>query len=190
MKRHLLVPIVLILACSAAILLGLPFNKPKKLGGPFSLPSADGTMWSTKSALGKLSIVYFGFTRCPDVCPVTLHNVKTYLGLLDKNFPEKVQVIFVSVDHKTDTSKTADEFAKSVHKSYLGLSGTKEQIDQIMNQYKTTYLFEQQKESKLGYTVLHSNRIFIHNKNGEILDSLILEKNSQKEFINIIKNNI
>jgi len=77
------------------------------VGGPFTLVNGDGVTVTEKLLLGKISLVYFGFTFCPDVCPVDLANIADALDLLKKEKLKNVQVLFVTIDPERDTQKNS-----------------------------------------------------------------------------------
>ncbi len=120
----------------------------------------------------KLNLFYFGYTNCPDVCPLTL----TYLGQTLRSLPEstqqKIQVIFVSVDHEHDTPEIAARFASSFFPNFKGFTGSKEQIDSLIRKFHGSYVIEKNEKSYLGYSIVHSDRVFFVNKSGEVITSL------------------
>ena len=120
----------------------------------------------------KLNLFYFGYTNCPDVCPLTL----TYLGQAMRNLSEseqkQIQVIFISVDYEHDTPETAAKFAASFFPSFKGFTGTREQIDGLIKQFHGSYVIEKNEKSYLGYSITHSDRVFFVNEKGTVLNSL------------------
>lgn len=133
-------------------------------GGEFTLVSDQG-LKSLKDFSGKTVILYFGFASCPDVCPMAL----SYLNGALRDFPEdKIQVVFVSVDHQRDTPESVGKYARYFNEDYVGLSGNKEQIDKVAKQYGVYYKFIDLKSSQMGYTVDHTSRFFIVDKKGEL----------------------
>lgn len=111
-----------------------PFNcsagKPA-IGGPWSLIDLDGKLVTNKSFEGKWTLLYFGFARCPDICPSEMVKVGKVMDTLKKEHPdiaENVVPIFVSVDPARDSLKALREYAKDFHPSYIFLTGSPEQV--------------------------------------------------------------
>ena len=114
---------------------------------------------------GKTVILYFGFTTCPDVCPMSLSYLNSALKGVDR---ENIQVVFISVDHKRDDPKSVDMYAKYFDESYVGVTGTEDEIDKVTKQYKVFYKFIPLENSKIGYTVDHTSRFYIIDKDGVV----------------------
>ncbi|MBC75187.1 MAG: SCO family protein [Halobacteriovoraceae bacterium] len=133
-------------------------------GGDFTLQSEKGEV-SLSDFKGKVVILYFGFTTCPDVCPMSLSYLNSALKGVDE---EKVQVLFVSVDHKRDDPKSVDMYAKYFDESYVGVTGTKDQIDEVTKKFNVFYKFIPLENSKIGYTVDHTSRFYIIDENGVV----------------------
>jgi protein SCO1 len=100
------------------------------VGGDFSAPSSLGREVSLADYRGKVVLVFFGYTSCQDVCPVTLAHLK---GLMNRLGPDadRVQVLFVTVDPETDTVETLAKYLPQFDARFVGLSGTPEKINAI-----------------------------------------------------------
>ena len=102
-------------------------------GGPFSLVGADGKPFSSASLEGKPYAIYFGYTRCGDVCPITLGRlVKLRKQAGDDG---KLNIVFVTIDPANDGPKEVGQYADLFGSPIIGLTGSKAQIDQIKKQY-------------------------------------------------------
>ncbi|MBT7609296.1 MAG: SCO family protein [Bacteriovoracaceae bacterium] len=146
----------------------------KQLGGDFILTrylNNKTKKWSLSSSNGKIRIVYFGFTHCPDVCPTALTKLANKLKKLSSSEIVKVQPIFISVDYKRDTAKKVKEYVEYFSKSNIGLTGTEAEIKKITNQYGIYFKLIQQKDSVMGYTIDHTSRYIIINRNGLFYNS-------------------
>ncbi|MCO4755455.1 MAG: SCO family protein, partial [Bacteriovoracaceae bacterium] len=97
-------------------------------GGDFTLSSDKGDI-SLSDYKGQTVILYFGFTTCPDVCPMSLSYVNN--ALRDIPNREDVKVLFISVDHQRDDASSVGMYARYFHKDFIGLAGTKDQIDSV-----------------------------------------------------------
>lgn len=107
---------------------------------------------------GKIILLFFGYTNCPDICPTTLTDISRTLKDL-KDESEKVQAIFVSVDYKRDTPKYLHEYVNYFDKRILGVSSDKENIDQINKYFKTSYSLLDSNDD--NYLVEHSSNLYI-----------------------------
>ena len=139
----------------------------KKLGGDFVLAHHSGD-WKLSSTNGKLRVIYFGFTTCPDICPMALTKLNKVLKRLSSEHLNKVQPIFVSVDYKRDTATSVNEYVEFFGKDYIGLTGSKEQIEKVTKDYGVFFEFVPLKDSALKYTVDHTSRFYLINKEGSL----------------------
>ena len=101
------------------------------IGGPWSLIDLDGKLVTNKSFEGKWTLLYFGFARCPDICPSEMVKVGKVMDTLKEEHPDiakNVVPIFVSVDPERDSLKALREYAKDFHPSYIFLTGSPEQV--------------------------------------------------------------
>ncbi|GAB6065532.1 SCO family protein [Aquifex pyrophilus] len=122
-------------------------------------------------------LVFFGYTHCPDVCPAAMYTLKKTMEKLDEDEKKRVQVVFISVDPERDTPELASRYAKYFDKSFLGLTGTPEEIKEVAKHYKVFYKKVQQKDEK-NYLVDHTALIYLITKDGKI--KLIYSTSRQK----------
>jgi protein SCO1/2 len=140
---------------------------------PASLPDFELTDTSGKSfhlyqTKGDITLVYFGYTYCPDVCPLTLHDVKEALAGL-KTGRERVQLIFISVDPERDTPEVLKRYLAAFDPSFVGLTGDFEKIKEIMKPYGAFAEKESTTDSAAGYLVSHSARLFLVDPQSQLL---------------------
>lgn len=109
---------------------------------------------------GKIVLIFFGYTHCPDVCPTTLLEIRKAFSALSEGERSRVQVIFVSVDPERDTPELADQYAKQFHPSFLGLSGSPETIRQAAQAFGVYYQ-KSQVVSPTEYLVDHTATTFV-----------------------------
>src|ERR1700728_3156383 len=107
------------------------------VGGPFTLTDQNGRTRSDSEFRGRLMIVYFGYTFCPDVCPADLMAITQALDALGPA-AEGVQAGFITVDPERDT-KVLGEYVRTFHPSLVGLTGSPEEIRKVANAYKAFY---------------------------------------------------
>lgn len=142
-----------------------------KIGGLFTLINQDGRTVSDRDFLGKYRIVYFGYTYCPDVCPLDMQHLAQGLHVLDKRNPKlaaEVVPIFISVDPARDTPAVLKQFTGAFDKRIVGLTGTPQQIAAVAREFAVYY--QAQPRNKDGaYTVDHSRVAYLFDRQGKPL---------------------
>ncbi|MFN4164984.1 MAG: SCO family protein [Ferrovibrio sp.] len=138
------------------------------IGGPFTLTDQDGRTVSDRDFAGKLMLVYFGFTHCPDICPTGLQTIAIAMDGLGAD-AAKVQPILISVDPERDTPPVMKEYVQAFHERMVGLTGTPEQIAKVAREYRVYYQKVPLKDSSLGYSVDHSGFIYLMDGQGRYL---------------------
>ena len=170
-------PFSRLLPVVAALLLGACSNaadsepplKGARLGGPFTLTDQDGQQVSEKKFEGKYRLVYFGFTYCPDVCPVDLQNIGKAMRQLEKSDPAlaaKVQPIFITTDPARDTPQVMKQYVSAFHPRMVGLTGSEEQIADVAKKYGV-YAQKEDRAGSSNYLVNHSRIALLFGPKGE-----------------------
>lgn len=139
------------------------------IGGGFTLTNQSGERVSDEDFAGRYRLVYFGFTYCPDVCPVDLQIIGQALRKLEQSHPEvaaKVQPIFISVDPERDTPAVLQEYVAAFHPRLIGLTGTPQEIADVAKRYGVYYMKEEA-EGASGYLVNHSRIALLFGPEGE-----------------------
>jgi cytochrome oxidase Cu insertion factor (SCO1/SenC/PrrC family) len=136
------------------------------IGGPFTLTDQNGRRRSDAEFRGKLMIVYFGYTWCPDVCPADLMTITQALDNLGVA-AEGVQPIFITIDPERDVNALAD-YVSAFHHSLIGLTGSADEIQKVADAYKAFYVKVPDERSG-GYSIDHSGVIYLMGRNGEYL---------------------
>ncbi|MEM8845153.1 MAG: SCO family protein [Pseudomonadota bacterium] len=149
------------------------FASKSELGGNFELTTHSGERFELSDIHGKVGLIFFGFTHCPDVCPTTLLDIQRLLLALDDQ-AEKVQVLFISVDPKRDTPDKLEVYVKYFNESIIGLTGSTEEIAKVLEQYRGTVSFSGDTSSN-HYNVEHNSNIFLIDKQGDV-GSIILPR--------------
>lgn len=108
------------------------------LGGAFEMTDETGARVSNKQVFTKPSLLYFGYTFCPDVCPLDSSRNAEALDLLDEQGID-AQAVFITVDPKRDTPKAVADFTDNLHEKMIGLTGTPEEIDAASKLWKNYY---------------------------------------------------
>jgi cytochrome oxidase Cu insertion factor (SCO1/SenC/PrrC family) len=136
------------------------------VGGPFTLTDTTGKPRSDSEFRGKLMIVYFGYTYCPDVCPADLMAITQALDVLG-SAAEGIQPVFITVDPERDT-KVLTDYVAAFHPSLVGLTGSPEEIRKVANSYKAFYV-KVPTERSGEYSIDHAGVIYLMGRNGEYL---------------------
>jgi protein SCO1/2 len=138
---------------------------PAPLESPsFTLTSHFGEPTTSKDFKGKILAVFFGYTSCPDVCPLTLTRLSETFRLLEEE-GNRIQVIFVSVDPARDTPGQIARYLANFHPSFLGLTGTEEEIRAVAEGFGAYFSANGSGEH---YTVDHTARTFVVDTEGRI----------------------
>jgi protein SCO1 len=166
--------LLLAVACGAALQSALrrPDAGPAAagqplLGGPFELLDRDGRPFTEKNLLGRPFALYFGYIRCPDVCPTTLMKLATWRRALGQE-GEPLQIVFVSVDPEIDTPAAVGAYADLFRSSLIGLTGTADQIERITRAYRVVYAKVPQPSG--GYNIDHSTYVYLADDSGRFSD--------------------
>lgn len=185
MKKKL--PLILILAAAVAgwaFLAYIFFNYDiaeryfgkvyKRQAPEFDLIDQDGHPVSLKSFRDKVVLIEWGYTNCPDVCPLTLsklNKVMEYLG----HEAEDVQVLFVTVDPERDTAERLKSYVPYFNNSFIGVTGSPEKIEKTAREYGVTVVKHEEvygrseKDHWDRYLMTHTNTVFLVDRDGTLL---------------------
>lgn len=145
------------------------------IGGPFKLTDHTGKRVTEKDFQGKLSLVYFGYSFCPDVCPTELQVIGNAMDLLGDQ-GKKLTPIFITIDPQRDTPEALSTYVTHFHPKMVGLTGTAEEIKKVAKAYKVYYgrakTPKGEEEDPDNYLMDHSNIIYVMGKDGKYLDHL------------------
>lgn len=138
-----------------------------QIGGPFTLTDHTGTVRTEKDYHGKLMLIYFGYSFCPDVCPTALQVMSVALQNLGGK-ADPVIPIFITVDPERDTAKHLSDYVKNFHARMVGLTGSAEQIKQAAKVYRVYY---RKAEPAAGdppkdYLMDHSSVVYLMDREG------------------------
>ena len=132
----------------------------------------NGKLVSEKSFAGKYTLLYFGFARCPDICPSEMVKVAKVVDTLKAKHPhvaEKLLPIFVTVDPARDSIRNLKDYAKDFHPSYVFLTGAPEQVQAMAKKYRV-YVSKADETEDGDYLVDHSIVLYFHDDMGQLLD--------------------
>jgi protein SCO1/2 len=139
--------------------------EPPQLMPDFTLQSTDGPI-SLSSFRGKVVVLYFGYTSCPDLCPTTLAFLRQAVDALGEK-ADGVQVIFISVDWKRDTPERAAEYTDHFNQDFIGLAGSQTQIDEVAKSFGIFYLLNLPDENGF-YSVDHTASMRVLDRQGRL----------------------
>ena len=113
-----------------------------------------------------MTVVFFGYTHCPDICPTTLSELAATMNLLGEK-AKQVQVLFISVDPARDTPDLLAQYVPAFHPSFIGLTGSPEDIAKVAKQYQAFYKRHDAGQGK-PYTMDHSAGSYVFDRQGHI----------------------
>jgi protein SCO1/2 len=139
---------------------GTVFDPPLELED-FELMDTSRQPFHLSDIKGDIALVFFGYTFCPDVCPLTLADVRTALSEIENR--ERVKVIFVSVDPERDTPEDVRKYLDAFDTAYIGLTDDYAKTEEVMQQFGAYAEKEEVSESAAGYLVNHTARLYLIN---------------------------
>ncbi len=144
---------------------GTEYSEPRQTP-QFALQDAQGEPVSLQDFRGKVIPIYFGYTFCPDVCPLTMANLARVQEQLDDGGAQ-MQVLMITVDPQRDDPATVQNYVDSFHPTFVGLSGSPQQIAAAADPFGVFYQAVEGSEA-IGYLVDHTARIFVIDKSGAL----------------------
>jgi protein SCO1/2 len=143
-------------------------GKQPGIGGPFALVDQNGKTVTSDSLKGKPTLIYFGYAFCPDVCPTSLLLMETAVEKLGPEAAKKVNLVFITVDPERDTPKLMKGYVENFGPTFIGLTGTTEQIAQVARAYRVYF---QRVPGKDGgpYLMDHSSIVYLLDRNGRFV---------------------
>ena len=135
------------------------------IGGDFTLTDGSGKPFALSSLKGKVVLLTFGYTNCPDVCPTSLLTYSEVVGKLGEQAKD-VAVVFVSVDPDRDTPEVVSKFAKTFNPDFIGLTATGEQSIPVVKQQYRVVSAKSQEQSADIYLIDHTAGTYVLDKNG------------------------
>ncbi|MCC8941937.1 SCO family protein [Bradyrhizobium sp. Arg68] len=153
-------------ARSAAEIMDILMWNREPVGGPFTLTDQAGHERSDRDFRGRLMLVYFGFTTCPDVCPTDLQAIGLALDKLGRD-ADSVQPIFITVDPERDTASHLADYVPLFHPRLIGLTGSSDAIRKVADAYKVYYAKVPLQDA--DYTVDHTAYIYLMDRDGSYL---------------------
>ncbi len=179
MKRSTLALLAAAILISSDVVAGIvlmrtPYPAPRivsgkaLIGGPFTLTDHRGKRVTEKDFMGKLSLVFFGYTFCPDVCPAELQVISAALDELGGD-AKKVTPLFITIDPERDTVEQMNSYVSNFHEQLIGLTGTTEEIRAAASAYRIYYKKVTDDPSSSDYVMDHSSIVYLMSPKGEYL---------------------
>ena len=152
-------------------------------GGHFKLKTHDGKIFDTMENQDPM-LIYFGFTYCPDVCPITLLTMANVLNKLEN---EKITPLFITVDPERDNEEILSNYVTAFHDKIIGLTGSISEINKVTSDWKVYFKKEDNIDMPDNYSVNHLDIIFIANKNAEFVDFIKPNTSSEDVIKKLVK---
>lgn len=140
---------------------------PAQPAPPINLIDSNGEDFHLEDYQGKVVLVFFGYTSCPDVCPSTLSDMKQVMAALG-DLADQVQVVFVTVDPERDTVEKLGSYVSLFDTRFLGLTGDEEALGQAWSGYGVYREVDTETQTAAGYLVNHSSRLYLINPEGKL----------------------
>jgi protein SCO1/2 len=169
--------LVAVAAVAAAALFVAPSLWPRTdavtIGGPFTLIDQNGATVTEAALRGRPSLIYFGFTLCPDVCPTTLFDATNWLKQLGTD-ADRLRFYFVTVDPERDTREVIAEYLSAFDSRMIGLTGSRAAMDQALRSFRI--YSRKVPDEKGGYTVDHSASVYMFDADGRFAGTIAYQE--------------
>ncbi|WP_156181483.1 SCO family protein [Halomonas sp. PR-M31] len=142
-------------------------------GGPITLASTQGEFSLSDLEDDQVAVLAFGYTHCPDVCPLSLSVMRQTLARLDESERKRVVPVMISVDPERDDIERLKEYMGFFGSDFIGATGNQEQLEDIAERYGVFWRKVDAGDSAMGYTVDHSASLFIIDNEGDILKQVV-----------------
>ncbi|RTM08648.1 MAG: SCO family protein [Bradyrhizobiaceae bacterium] len=188
-------PLVIATAFAASLVVGLlimfwamggasKLAQPAAIGGPFQLTDQNGKAVTDKSLKGKPTLIFFGYTHCPDVCPTSLFEISEVLRAMGKD-ADRVNAVFISVDPERDTPAIMKDYLSSFDPHLEGLSGDPAETAKVITSYR---VYAKKVPTKDGdYTMDHTALIYLMDRDGRFVSPFNLKRTPEEAAADLKK---
>jgi protein SCO1/2 len=153
-------------------------------GGDFTLNGPDGPL-SLSDLRGKVVLIFFGYTSCPDVCPISLARIDAAFSELSNEERERVRALFITLDPERDTPDRLAKYTSYFNPNIIGLRGELASIDAVTSQYGVNYSKDPMPGSALGYSISHPTDILLLDAAGRMVESIPHDVGSKRLLVRI-----
>jgi protein SCO1/2 len=186
-------PLVIATAFAASLVVGLlivfwamggvsKVAQPAAIGGPFQLTDQHGNAVTDKNLKGKPTLIFFGYTHCPDVCPTSLFEISEVLRAMGKD-ADKVNAVFISVDPERDTQAAMKDYLSSFDPHLEGLSGDPAETAKVITSYR---VYAKKVPTKDGdYTMDHTALIYLMDRDGRFVSPFNLKRTPEEAAVEL-----
>lgn len=188
-------PLVITTAFAVSLVVGLlimfwamggasKLAQPAAIGGPFQLTDQNGKAVTDKSLKGKPTLIFFGYTHCPDVCPTSLFEISEVLRAMGKD-ADRVNAVFISVDPERDTPAIMKDYLSSFDPHLEGLSGDPAETAKVITSYR---VYAKKVPTKDGdYTMDHTALIYLMDRDGRFVSPFNLKRSPEEAAADLKK---
>jgi protein SCO1/2 len=181
-------PLVIVTAFAGALLVGLLLMlwalgglrnvaAPAAIGGPFQLTDQAGRTVTEKNMQGRPTLIFFGFTHCPDVCPTSLFEISEVLKAMGKD-ADRVNAYFISVDPERDSTAAMKDYLSSFDPHLAGLTGNADEVAKVISAYR---VYAKKVPLKDGdYTMDHTALIYLMDRDGKFVAPFNLKRTPEQ----------
>ncbi|EGO04189.1 hypothetical protein SERLA73DRAFT_173625 [Serpula lacrymans var. lacrymans S7.3] len=159
------------------------------VGGPFVLTTHDNKSFSEKDLLGKWSMMYFGFTNCPDICPAELDKIGGIVTSLEKDYGRIFQPVFISVDPARDSVPQMARYLSDFHPRILGLTGEYATVKQTCKAYRVYFSTPPNADPAGDYLVDHSIYVYLMDPRGNFVEAFG-QSSTEEEVVERVRKEI
>jgi len=181
-------PLVIVGAFGGSLIVGLllmlwalgglkAVTAPALIGGPFQLTDQAGQTVTEKSLQGRPTLIFFGFTHCPDVCPTSLFEISEVLRSMGED-ADRVNAYFISVDPERDTAAAMKDYLSSFDPHLKGLTGNADQVAKVISDYR---VYVRKVPLKDGdYTMDHTALVYLMDRDGKFVSPFNLKRTPEE----------
>jgi protein SCO1/2 len=181
-------PLVVVAAFATSLVIGLVavlwllgglrgVTAPAAIGGPFQLTDQAGQTVTERNLQGKPTLIFFGFTHCPDVCPTSLFEISEVLRAMGKD-ADRVNAYFISVDPERDTAAAMKDYLSSFDPHLKGLTGGTEAVARVISGFR---VYAKKVPLKDGdYTMDHTALIYLMDRDGKFVAPFNLKRTPEE----------
>ena len=153
-----------------------PTTVATDLGEPFALVTHDGDPITEAAFEGRPSLLFFGFTHCPEVCPTTVYDIETWLTDLDAG-PEEVGAYFVTVDPERDSPEFLSDYLSAQSDRIVGITGAPEAVWEMARSWRVYW--QKRPLGEGDYTIDHYASVFVLNDEGQVVDLIAFQEDPE-----------